>query len=278
MMSFVTQSLTLLRPILKKAGLASKEWQAWVAHTEYFVAMMKSEFTDTSILRLDAMIQKAQTLFMQLYPHLWKPKNHFAQHIPADIKRFGPPRTYWCMRYEAKNQEHKRAAKTGNWRDTPGTIVLFWAERSAFRLRTEMHGPVEPITPVGEPVGTTTLADGTCRINLRALLRQGVNLGVGDWLLVTPPGGGPPVLANVFSLYALEDSDGEVTGYWMDTHTWSPAAVLRKDNEGMIVAEDSAFAAGYEVATFSLSSAALTPLYVIDLQQDDGLLAFLERT
>ena len=64
----------------------------------------------------------------------------------------------------------------------------------------------------------------------------------------------------------------------MDTHTWSPAAVLRKDNEGMIVAEDSAFAAGYEVATFSLSSAALTPLYVIDLQQDDGLLAFLERT
>ena len=81
------------------------------------------------------MIQKAQTLFIQLYPHLWKPKNHFAQHIPADIKRFGPPRTYWCMRFEAKNQEHKRAAKTGNWRDTPGTIAHFWVDRSAFRLR-----------------------------------------------------------------------------------------------------------------------------------------------
>ena len=279
MMSFVTQSLTLLRPILSKAGLASKEWQAWVAHTEYFVAMMKSEFTDASIALLDEMIQKAQTLFIQLYPHLWKPKNHFAQHIPADIKRFGPPRTYWCMRFEAKNQEHKRAAKTGNWRDTPGTIAHFWVDRSAFRLRTEAHRPVEPTTPVGEPVGTTSLADGTSRINLGALLHHGVNLGVGDWLLVTPPdGAGPPVLANVFSLYAIEDSNGEVTGYWMDANTWWPAAVLRRDNHGMIVADGSTFTSGYEVASFSLSSAALTPLYVVELEQDDGVLAFLERT
>ena len=271
--------LTLLRPILSKAGLASKEWQAWVAHTEYFVAMMKSEFTDASIALLDEMIQKAQTLFIQLYPHLWKPKNHFAQHIPADIKRFGPPRTYWCMRFEAKNQEHKRAAKTGNWRDTPGTIAHFWVDRSAFRLRTEAQRPVEPTTPVGEPVGTTSLADGTSRINLGALLHHGVNLGVGDWLLVTPPdGAGPPVLANVFSLYAIEDSNGEVTGYWMDANTWWPAAVLRRDNHGMIVADGSTFTSGYEVASFSLSSAALTPLYVVDLEQDDGVLAFLERT
>ena len=64
----------------------------------------------------------------------------------------------------------------------------------------------------------------------------------------------------------------------MDANTWWPAAVLRRDNHGMIVADGSTFTSGYEVASFSLSSAALTPLYVVELEQDDGVLAFLERT
>jgi hypothetical protein len=91
----------------------------WSAHVQYFTAMMASTFTDASIAALDGMIFRAQELFLAIeaYSSLWKPKNHFAQHVPNDIKTFGPPRTYWCMRFEAKNQEHKRAGKMSNFRD-----------------------------------------------------------------------------------------------------------------------------------------------------------------
>jgi hypothetical protein len=120
MLAFVVQSLTLLRPLLSSTALASAEWAAWAAHVKYFVGLMQSEFTEASIDQVDSDIEDAQELFLALYPHLWKPKNHFAQHIPDDIRRFGPPRTYWCMRFEAKNQEHKRAAKTGSEASLPG--------------------------------------------------------------------------------------------------------------------------------------------------------------
>ena len=133
---FVLHSLEIMRPLLSTQALASAEYAAWSAHVQYFTAMMASTFTDASIAALDGMIFRAQELFLAIeaYSSLWKPKNHFAQHIPNDIKTFGPPRTYWCMRFEAKNQEHKRAGKMSNFRDVPKTVAFFWERRSGFRL------------------------------------------------------------------------------------------------------------------------------------------------
>ena len=34
----------------------------------------------------------------------WKLKHHLMQHLAIDILNFGPPRLYWCMRFEAMNQ------------------------------------------------------------------------------------------------------------------------------------------------------------------------------
>ena len=34
----------------------------------------------------------------------WKLKHHLMQHLAVDILNFGPPRLYWCMRFEAMNQ------------------------------------------------------------------------------------------------------------------------------------------------------------------------------
>ena len=115
MLQFTLHSLEILRPLMTDAQRSSAEYQAWLAHVRYFSALMKPHFTDASIDAVDDLIYYAQKLFLRIpaYSQLWKPKNHFAQHIPADIKLFGPPRTYWCMRFEAKNQDHKRAAKMG---------------------------------------------------------------------------------------------------------------------------------------------------------------------
>jgi hypothetical protein len=137
MIDFTLHSLELLRPLLPKHAFKHPVYQAWVAHVRYFQAAMKNSFTTASILHLDSLIIDAQAKFLKIpeYALLWKPKNHFAQHIPSDIYMFGPPRGVWCMRFEAKNKEHKRAAKMGNYRDTPAQVAKFWADKSAFRLR-----------------------------------------------------------------------------------------------------------------------------------------------
>eukprot|EP00327_Prymnesium_parvum_P007073 CAMPEP_0182801520 /NCGR_PEP_ID=MMETSP0006_2-20121128/2999_1 /TAXON_ID=97485 /ORGANISM="Prymnesium parvum, Strain Texoma1" /LENGTH=261 /DNA_ID=CAMNT_0024926853 /DNA_START=803 /DNA_END=1588 /DNA_ORIENTATION=- len=69
------------------------------------------------------------------YHLLWKPKNHFAVHIPTDILNFGPPRGYWCMRFEAKNQELKRSAKNSNFADVALAVARYWLHRSDRILR-----------------------------------------------------------------------------------------------------------------------------------------------
>jgi len=125
MLQFVIHSVEILRPLMSNAAQASPEWKAWVAHIKYLQALMKMHFTIETIRQLDELIIDAQRLFLDIenYAGLWKPKNHFAQHFPSDILRFGPPRGYWCMRFEAKNQEHKRAGKLSDYRSVPDVVA-----------------------------------------------------------------------------------------------------------------------------------------------------------
>ena len=119
---------------------------------------MKTSFTTAEVHQLDSLINTAQRLFLDIpeYSKMWKPKSHFAQHIPPDIFMFGPPRGVWCMRFEAKNYEHKKAATLGNWLEIPRQIAKFWARRTAFLLKFE---PPEfaPSVRLGEERGTELL-------------------------------------------------------------------------------------------------------------------------
>ena len=135
-------------PLLPARALNSPEYAAWTAHIQYFQCLIARRFSDASIARLAQLIYIAQSKFLQIkaYELLWKPKNHFAQHFPLDIKRFGPLRGYWCMRFEAKNQEHKRAAKMGRWVDVPKTVSDWWVHRSHLRLiRKRSSAALSPV-------------------------------------------------------------------------------------------------------------------------------------
>ena len=140
MMQFALHSVEMLRPLVAAQSAESHPiWKAWIAHTQYFQAAMKTSFTTHEVHQLDKLISKSQSLFLAIpeYSALWKPKCHFAQHIAPDIFMFGPPRCVWCMRFEAKNYEHKKAAKLGNWLDIPRQIANFWVRRTAFLLKYE---------------------------------------------------------------------------------------------------------------------------------------------
>ena len=104
MLQFTIYSLEILRPLLPAAAFESKEYLAWAAHVLYFRVLLRRRFTEATVKKLDCMIYDAQKKFLAVphYRPLWKPKNHFAQHIPADIRRFGPPVGYWCMRFEGR--------------------------------------------------------------------------------------------------------------------------------------------------------------------------------
>lgn len=68
------------------------------------------------------------------YEGLWKPKHHLALHIARDIRRFGPPRGYWCMAFEAFNQLVKRLSEMSNYKSQLSSVVNFWLYKSARNL------------------------------------------------------------------------------------------------------------------------------------------------
>lgn len=100
-------------------------WLSWQAHMDYFLRLLQVSYTEHDLQVLEMKIKEAHKKFLEVpeFADLWLPKHHFTLHFPDDIRRFGPPRFYWCMRFEAKNQECKRAACTGNFHDAPGNTT-----------------------------------------------------------------------------------------------------------------------------------------------------------
>jgi hypothetical protein len=109
----------------------------WRTHIEYFRLLLQHSLTDAEVLKIDALIYSHHTQLVEIpsYDGIWKPKNHFACHFAHNVLRFGPPRHYWCMRFEALNQVFKKIAVGGSYRDTTRRCAIFWSMRSA-RMRS----------------------------------------------------------------------------------------------------------------------------------------------
>ena len=249
MLHFVLHSLEILRPLLAQhpSAFDSPEYKAWVAHVRYFAALMKSSFTDESIRAVDRMIYRAQRLFLAIsaYAKLWKPKNHFAQHIPGDILQFGPPRTYWCMRFEAKNQDHKKAAKMGNFKNTPMTVSTFHAERSAHRLSKKRKR---------EDV---------------SLRHNGVELEPGMWVRVVQYGTYQEKLAKIRSVARAESGKIRISVEAFNLH-----AVLQNDSEGGMCVEASDLVGGRKCSVLLDESICVVALLAVPFE---GSVRFVEQ-
>lgn len=110
---FIRISQELIEPLLGE-HVNDSAWQAWLAHVKYFNSMMADSFTLSDIKRLNAEIETHQKLFADLpYAH-FRPKHHFARHVPKDILRAGPPRFFWCFSFEAYLRRVKRWAEHSN--------------------------------------------------------------------------------------------------------------------------------------------------------------------
>jgi hypothetical protein len=252
MVQFALHSVEILRPLVNDTITSHPIWKAWVAHCRYFQAAMKTEFTTNEVHQLDQLIVASQTLFLQIpeYKGLWKPKCHFAQHIAPDILMFGPPRGVWCMRFEAKNHEHKKAAKLGNWREIPRQIANFWVKRTAFLLKHEPPRFAQPIV-FGEEVGTellnpnlsvehallsqtTTFQDLSSPPPLTwlsSVTYMGAQIESGVWVVICSDDENTPAhIAEVQSIFHING-----VAYM---HVWNINEPLRKGKDGVMYAKE----------------------------------------
>lgn len=122
---FVVASVELMGQLMTADQRENIIWQSWIAHVDYFMRLMQTRFTDEGLQHLESSIIHAHKLFQKIpqFSLLWLPKHHFSLHFVEDIRRFGPLRFIWCMRFEAKNQEHKAAAKLSNFHNVAGLQV-----------------------------------------------------------------------------------------------------------------------------------------------------------
>ena len=124
-------------------------WLNWLELTRITALIMQHTLTIVQVATLDAMIQEYLAHFNKIpwLQQLFKPKQHFLTHIPRDILLFGPPRLYWCMRFEAFNQVFKKIAVSGNFHNTLKRCTEFWLMRSAMNMhlnRVNTWGRTQP--------------------------------------------------------------------------------------------------------------------------------------
>ena len=254
MLRFVTHCIEIIRPLMTIEALQSAEYAALVAHVKYFNMLMSRHFTDTSIAELGAAILDAQQKFLDVpaYAKLWKPKNHFATHFPADIKRFGPPRGYWCMRFEAKNQQHKRAAKMGRWVDVPGTVARFWAKRSHLRLLRKRN---------------SSLVTQSTPAHMRYIMHPEVDIGT--WIRVLRIGNPNYYIAHVVE---LSTDDG-----LLYVRAFNAATIMQEASDGQQYVHPPSLNVEVETTTINLDDTKLVIVRLLQCEGGDGLIRFVAQ-
>ena len=74
-----------------------------------FRYLMGDSFNTTSLEKLKTQIDNYLKNFKKLYDEeKIIPKQHFLIHYPSIVRKFGPPKLYWTMRFEAKHSYFKR--------------------------------------------------------------------------------------------------------------------------------------------------------------------------
>lgn len=74
--------------------------------------LLSYKFTESSIQYLEQLIKDHNSAYCTLFNNTLKPKHHFLIHYPNIIRESGPPRHYWCFRFEGKHKEMKTYARS----------------------------------------------------------------------------------------------------------------------------------------------------------------------
>jgi hypothetical protein len=85
-------------------------WLFFLNFIEIIEILLSSQLSNESIFNLQRLIEKHNSEYVSLFKDTLKPKHHLLVHYPTIIKNSGPPKHFWCFRFEAKHKEMKSYA------------------------------------------------------------------------------------------------------------------------------------------------------------------------
>lgn len=80
-------------------------WSVYLNLVSILDILHSFSITDSQLQILKIKIAQLNSEYLRLFNDNLKPKFHFAVHYPTIIKKSGPPRHFWGMRYEGKHRE-----------------------------------------------------------------------------------------------------------------------------------------------------------------------------
>lgn len=106
-------------------------WNFYLMLLKIVDCLLSYEFTNNSIINLKQLITQHNYLYVTLFNDTLKPKHHNLIHYPTVIEHSGPPRHYWCFRFEGKHKELKMYARSTSSRKN---ITLTLAKKFQFKF------------------------------------------------------------------------------------------------------------------------------------------------
>ncbi|XP_055907606.1 uncharacterized protein LOC129942617 [Eupeodes corollae] len=82
-------------------------WILLAKLVKMFDLLFKTQFSENDLITLRKLITEHHTHYVKLFGPTLKPKHHFLVHYPTAIKKCGPLKYVWVMRFEAKHKEGK---------------------------------------------------------------------------------------------------------------------------------------------------------------------------
>ncbi|CAG2215378.1 unnamed protein product [Mytilus edulis] len=102
-----------------------QHWNNFLRLIQITVLVISPIASDDTVNSLTQLIYEHNLNFKELYPDVdFTPKLHFMTHFPDQIKKFGPGRNHWCVRFEAKHNLFK-SRKWKNFRAIEKSTAFF---------------------------------------------------------------------------------------------------------------------------------------------------------
>lgn len=92
-------------------GIDYNKWKVILLLIEIVKIVFAPTLYDTLVINLENLIENHHKLFLNEYNTHLTPKHHIITHLPTIIKRMGPVRHFWTMRFESKHGYLKDLSK-----------------------------------------------------------------------------------------------------------------------------------------------------------------------
>ncbi len=122
-----------------KIPKGNKHWELLLLLLTCMEFIFSPSITAEATIYLKHLIAEHHTVFLQLHPHLHlKPKHHFLLHYPRAIRKIGPLKQFWTMRFEARHNFFKQLSHiVCNFKNMCKTMAFRNQMMLCYRLLTE---------------------------------------------------------------------------------------------------------------------------------------------